>query len=126
MGQSKISDAMKLARIRSDLLLYCESIPDIIETHGANSLGSVALAIGKCFSWIGPTIDEYNLAQNLPGAMPLPTVHGLGERLRVIGFRILHTVPQGELEHTIQTLTRQIELLHELTMLQSQGKGGEK
>jgi hypothetical protein len=123
MGQNKFSDAFKLASIRKETFIYCESLPRIIETHGSNSIGSVALALGKYFSWVGPTLDEYSLHQPLPGIAPLPRVADLGEQLRVLGLEIIHNPKDGELARTVETLKRQIGLLETLAKIQAAERG---
>lgn len=121
MGQSKSEDAFKLALIRKEILTYCDGLPQIIRTHGSNSLGSVTLTVGKCFLWIGSLVDDYSLTQPLPGVPSLPRVTDLGEQMRVLGLEILYKPENGELTRTIETLRRQVELLNQLAAIQSKG-----
>jgi hypothetical protein len=109
----KNDPSFDLATLRKEILTYCEPLPSLIKTHGPASLGSVALTIGKCFKWIGPTVDQYSLVQPLPGCW-LPTVFQLGEELRVIGLELIHSPSEGELTRQIETLERQIILLREM------------
>jgi hypothetical protein len=120
MGKQNLKEAQRLASIRQNILLHCDGIPDLIKVHGANSIGYVSLAIGKCFSWIGPTLDEYTTAQPLPGGPPLPRVTDLGERLRIIGLEYINKPAGGELDRTIETLKTQLATLSKL----SKNRGG--
>jgi hypothetical protein len=122
MGKQHLDDALKLARIRRDILTYCEPLPQLIKTHGSASLGSVTLAVGKCLNWIGPVLDRYSLTQPLPG-QSLPTVTALGEELRVLGIELLNKPDDGELARTIDVLKKQVQLLQELAVLRHDKKG---
>jgi hypothetical protein len=115
--KSEASAAFQLAQIRHEIISYCDDLPKIIQTHGRDSLGSVTLSLGKCFKWIGPTLDQYSIHQPLPG-QSLPTVSSLGEQLRVIGLGIMHKPDDGDLKRTIETLKRQVALLTKLSKLQ--------
>jgi hypothetical protein len=122
MGQNKNNElATELAIIRREIITHCEALPQIIRTHGQNSLGSVTLAIGKCLGWVGPRVDSFNLVPPLPGVPPLPRVSDLGEQLRVLGLEILHNPTQGELLNTVYTLRKQVDLLNRLATLQAEG-----
>ena len=120
-NKNKNDEAFELANVRQNILTYCEGLPDLIKVHGSNSLGSVSLAVGKCFQWIGPTLDRYSLIQPLAGATPLPRVVDLGDQLRVIGLEIMHKPGEGELARTVAVLKRQVELLTALARLQAEG-----
>lgn len=111
----KISDPVfELATVRSEIINYCEPLPKIIKAHGPASLGCVALSVGKCFNWIGPTLDRYTLTQPLPG-VHVPTVAHLGEELRLIGLDLMDgRNGQGELSRMINTLKAQLALLEKL------------
>ena len=120
MLKSKLGEALHLANVRQQIITHCESLPQIVETHGSNSLATVVLTVGRCFAWIGPTLDNYSIVQPLPGAAPLLRVADIGERLRVLGLGIMHKPTGGELERTNATLKRQVELLRELATLQAE------
>lgn len=124
MVQNKIGEALLLARVRQHIITYCEPLPQIIKTHGTNSIAQVTLTVGKCLSWIGPTLDQYSVVQALPGAAPVPRVADLGEQLRVLGLDIMHHPVKGELANTIATLKRQVELLQMLAKIQAEERSG--
>lgn len=109
-----MSEAFKLAVVRREIVIFCESFPDIVKTHGPDAMGSICLALGKCFLAIGGTLDDYTVAQNIPGIPALPRVAEIGERLRVLGLQIIHDPKEGDLVHTCEVLRRQVELLTEL------------
>lgn len=109
-----MSDARKLASVRKEIITYCESLPQFIRTHGRDSVGWLSLQLGKCLLWIGPTLDQYSLVQPMPG-QTVATVSTLGEELRVIGLQLIQTPSNGDLQRTIETLKRQVELLESLT-----------
>lgn len=106
--------AIELALVRKEILSYCEPLPKIIKAHGPQSLGCVALSIGKCLAWIGPTVDRYSLTQPLPGSPPLSVAH-VGEELRVIGLDLLDR-PQwsGDLHKIVSALVDEVELLKKI------------
>jgi hypothetical protein len=120
-NKNKNDEAFELANVRKSVITYCEGLPDLIKVHGSNSLGAVTLRIGKCFSWIGPTLDRYSVVQPLAGAEPLPTVTALGADLRAIGLEIMLKPSEGELARTVRVLKRQCEVLTELAKLQAEG-----
>lgn len=117
----KLDEALKLAQVRKEILTYCDGLPQIIRTHGSNSLGSVTLSLGKCFLVIGGIVDDYSLYQPIAGVPAMPRVTDLGEQLRILGLDILHDPKNGEIGRTIETLRRQIELLNQLTIIQAKG-----
>jgi hypothetical protein len=121
MEKSNIEESVKLASVRQNIILHLAVIPDLIQVHGSNSLGSVSLALGKCLLWVGPTLDDYNLIQPLPGAAPVPRVADLGEQLRVVGLQIMHRPSTGELQHTVDVLKRQVATLTQLATIQAEG-----
>lgn len=109
--------ALQMATVRREIITYLENLPRLIQTHGPDSLGSVALNLGKCLLWIGPVLDQFTLVQPLPG-QSLPTVTALGDSLREIGLDLIHKPNGGELARTIETLKRQIVLLQKLAVME--------
>lgn len=105
--------AFDMGTVRQEIFTYCDSLPRIIRTHGGgHTLGCVALNLGKCFKWIGPVIDKYSYPTAL--AAELPRVTQLGEELRLLGLDLINKPDEGEINRTISTLEKQIDLLKEL------------
>lgn len=106
-----------LISIRRNLIEYCEGLPDLVSHHGPDACGSLALSVGKCLKWIGPSIDQYAFGQTLP-----IKVAEIGERLRVAGVRLMQN-PTTDFDATIASLNRQVSLLKRIAKMR---KGGEK